>query len=80
MLQFFGEFVKAEPAGGKGGSAHPPRVQVQFLNQPAEWFTVEDLIQVRARVSWRLGVACWCWCWCCTFVGWGGETGEARLD
>lgn len=47
MLQFLGEFVKAEPAAGKGASARPARVQVHFLNQQTEWFTVEELIQVR---------------------------------
>lgn len=44
MLQFLGEFVKAEPAT----KARPARAQVQFLNQQTEWFTVEDLISVGA--------------------------------
>jgi len=48
MLQFFGEFVEARPAssGKAPGGNKPASVQVQFLNQPAEWFTVEGLIQV----------------------------------
>lgn len=63
MVQFLGEFTKAEPAapapgGGKGQAA---RVEGRFVNGAVEWFTVEDLIQV-----------CGVYCGCCV-CGWGGR-------
>ena len=40
MVQFYGEFVHIDETGHQ--------VQVAYLQQPLEWFTVEKLMQVRA--------------------------------
>lgn len=38
MMQYFGEFVQVDSLGF--------RVQVAYLQQPSEWYTVEALFQV----------------------------------